>query len=267
MKDLMCDGVPVFCACDEIVEVGKLIQHPKNPNTHPQKQIEMLARNISELGWRAPITVSKRSGYIVRGHGRLMAAKLNGNEHVPVDYQEYADEASELADLIADNRLSELSVIDDDALRSALDDLKDMDIDFLLSGYDEEADFDGLIDSFEDDTYTKKINIPQYEITGECPDISELVKQEKSDDLKAAIEASGVTDEEKAFLMKAADRHNAFDYRKIAEYYAHATPEMQQLMEDSALVIIDLEDAIRNGYVRLSDDIQSMIEDDVDDEE
>ena len=267
MKNVTCDGIPVFCAFDELVEITELIPHPKNPNTHPQRQLEMLSRNISELGWRAPVTVSKRSGYIVRGHGRMMAAKYLGSDHVRVDSQEYEAEAAELADLIADNRLSELGVIDDDALKDALDALKEMDIDFELSGYELfDGDTAGMVED-EDETYTKKINIPQYEITGECPELSELVKAEKSTELKAKIEAASVTDEEKAFLMVAADRHNAFDYRKIAEYYAHATPEMQRLMEDSALVIIDLENAIANGYVRLSDDIQSMIEDDVDDEE
>ena len=40
-------------------------------------------------------------------------------------------------------------------------------------------------------------------------------------------------------------------YRHIAEYYAQATPQMQRLMERSALVIIDMDDAIANGFVKL----------------
>lgn len=262
------DGVPVFCAFDEVASVSELIRHPKNPNIHPKNQIVLLAKIISEQGWRAPITVSNLSGYITRGHGRLEAALEAGFKHVPIDRQDYADEGAELADMLADNRIAELSHRDDDLLKEALDALQEYDIDGILSGYDmDDFDpFDGLNDE-EEEVYTKKINIPQYEITGECPSIEELVKESKSQELLKEIDGANISEEEKEFLRKAALRHNSFDYRKIAEYYAHATPEMQRLMENSALVIIDLENAIANGYVRLSEDIQSMIEDDVDDEE
>lgn len=59
-------GVPVFCAHDAIVAIEKLIPNPKNPNTHPDAQIQALGRIIRQTGWRAPITVSKRSGFIVK---------------------------------------------------------------------------------------------------------------------------------------------------------------------------------------------------------
>lgn len=52
-------------------------------------------------------------------------------------------------------------------------------------------------------------------------------------------------------------RHIVFNYSLIADYYAHSNPEVQQLMEDSALVLIDFEDAIRNGYVKLSSEIEA----------
>ena len=55
--------------------------------------------------------------------------------------------------------------------------------------------------------------------------------------------------------------HSVFNYRNIAEYYAHATPEMQRLMERSALVIIDVDNAIANGYAKLSAKIADMIGD------
>ena len=55
-----------------------------------------------------------------------------------------------------------------------------------------------------------------------------------------------------------------FNYRKVAEYYAAASEEMQNLMEKSALVIIDYNDAIMNGYTKLSDQIKKMIETDKD---
>ena len=51
-----------------------------------------------------------------------------------------------------------------------------------------------------------------------------------------------------------------FDYGRIAESYAHAAPEVQRLYEASALVIVDLDDAIRYGYVALLEKLQGMRE-------
>mgnify|MGYP000037400807 FL=1 len=128
-------GVPVFCAHDAIVATEKLVPNPKNPNKHPADQVVLLGRIIEATGWRQPITVSNRSGFIVKGHGRLMAAQAAGLTAVPVDYQEYANEAEEYADLVADNRLAELSEIDNALLA---DIFKDIDTDAIpaeLTGY------------------------------------------------------------------------------------------------------------------------------------
>lgn len=104
----------------------------------------------------------------------------------------------------------------------------------------------------EEKKYTMKTNIPQYDIKGEQPDISELCDMSKAKELLEKIKQSNVSEEEKKFLRFGAYRHLCFNYSKIAEYYAHADKEMQELMEDSALVIIDFEDAIAKGYVELS---------------
>ena len=74
------------------------------------------------------------------------------------------------------------------------------------------------------------------------------------------IEKAQISEEEKAFLRMAAQRHNVFSYSKIAEYYAHANEEMQGLMEKSALVIIDFDKAVENGYTRLSQKVISLYE-------
>ncbi|WP_292474521.1 hypothetical protein [Methanosphaera sp.] len=102
-----------------------------------------------------------------------------------------------------------------------------------------------------DSKYTAKISIPQYLPKAECPSIYELVSTIKYDELVSDIINSSVTDEQKEFLLKAATRHLVFNYAKIADYYAHQDKEMQELMEKSALVLIDFEDAIANGYAKL----------------
>ena len=60
------------------------------------------------------------------------------------------------------------------------------------------------------------------------------------------------------FLIRAANRHIVFNYKKIAEYYPHATPEVQKLMERSALVIIDINDAIHYGYVDFVEELNRL---------
>ena len=105
--------IPVFCAFDEAVKIEDVKPNPKNPNMHPDEQIELLAAVIQKRGWRSPVTVSTRSGLVVRGHGRLMAAIHAGMTHVPVDFQHYDSEDAEMADLVADNKIAELAEMDE----------------------------------------------------------------------------------------------------------------------------------------------------------
>ena len=144
----MAGDIPVFCSHDEIVNIMKVIPNPKNPNMHPERQIEILSQVIKAQGWRKPITVSKRSGFVVSGHGRLQAALLLKLSEVPVDYQDYATEAEEYADLVADNRIAELSDINEDLLIDILNEINDTDIDVLLTGY-EYHEIDDLINDDE----------------------------------------------------------------------------------------------------------------------
>ena len=127
----------IHCAHNALVDPATLKPNPKNPNRHSAHQIQLLASIIQEQGWRGPITVSKRSGLIVRGHGRLEAALLMGATVVPVDYQDYGSEAEELADLLADNRLAELAELDEDELKRLLESIRESDpsFDIELTGF------------------------------------------------------------------------------------------------------------------------------------
>lgn len=97
----------VKCSFSEMVPIHKLVPHPKNPNEHPDDQIEMLSKIIDYQGMRSPIVVSRLSGFITKGHGRLAALKKLGWESAPIDYQDYQDEAQEYADIVADNAIAE----------------------------------------------------------------------------------------------------------------------------------------------------------------
>ena len=129
----------VNCAFDEIVPLHKLVRNPRNPNTHPDEQIRLLAKVIDYQGWRNPIVVSTRSGYIVKGHARLAAAELLGLEDAPVDNQDYDNEAQEWADMLADNRIAELAEIDRSVLKDIIEELDTGAVDMELTGYTESA--------------------------------------------------------------------------------------------------------------------------------
>lgn len=106
--------------------------------------------------------------------------------------------------------------------------------------------------------YSAKIEAPVYEPTHEKPYVITLCDDSKTRALVREIDESNLPEDEKKFLRLAATRHSVFHYERIADYYARATPEMQRLMEKSALVIIDFNAAIEQGFVKLCDDIKTQ---------
>jgi hypothetical protein len=122
----------IHCAYDELRDIDLLVPNPKNANKHPERQLKYLAKIMKHQGWRHPITVSTRSGFIVAGHGRLAAAKLNGWTQAPIDFQDFASEADEHAHLIADNKIAEMAEHDDAMMIETIKaDFPDIDLELL----------------------------------------------------------------------------------------------------------------------------------------
>ena len=106
--------------------------------------------------------------------------------------------------------------------------------------------------------YTSKISIPNYEPKNKKPYILELFDNRKTKRIIQEINNSNLSNDEKCFLIKAANRHTVFNYEKIADYYSHASKDMQELMERQALVIIDFNKAYQYGYIKLAHDIANQ---------
>lgn len=106
--------------------------------------------------------------------------------------------------------------------------------------------------------YTGKIESPVYTPRKRMPHTLECYDRSKTIRLLSEIENSSVSKEEKEMLREAATRHTVFNYENMADYYAHASAEMQRLMEDSALIIIDFEKAIEDGYIRLCESLKDQ---------
>lgn len=240
----------------EYRSIESILPYEKNPRVNDEA-VPTVMESIKEFGFKIPIVLTT-DNVIVAGHTRIKAAKQLGMKEVPCVIADDLSEEQIKAFRLADNKSAEIATWDEELLQQELSEI--LDIDMSMFGFEEsETDF---ADEIEDNTYTMKTNIPQYEITGECPTIAEMLDKEKSKELIAEIEkAEGITEDERQFLKDAAGRHNVFNYRNIAEYYAHATPEMQKLMEKSALVIIDVDNAIANGFASLFADVLDVMED------
>lgn len=247
------------------IKLKELKPYKYNAKEHPKEQIEQIKNSILEFGNNDPIAVWGENNIIVEGHGRYTALQQLGYEEVECIRLDHLSDEERRAYTLAHNKLTMNTGWDMDVLAAELEQLQEIDFDLSLTGFDMD-ELGKLLEDEEDehkeDKYTSKIDVPQYEITGECPSLDELVNEEKTDKFIKAIKISNISENEKAFLIKAATRHYVFNYAKIAEYYANANEEMQTLMEGSALVIIDYEDAIRNGYNNLYLDISEMCEED-----
>ena len=115
----------------KLIEIDKIIPNPKNPNKHTDEQIDRLAKIIKTNGFRRPITVSNRSGFVVVGHGRLMAAMTLNMINVPVLYQDYENEALEYADMVADNAIGDWSSLDLGEITTEMLEFPDFDIELM----------------------------------------------------------------------------------------------------------------------------------------
>ena len=238
-------------------KVDDLIPYARNARTHSDEQVARIAGSIKEFGWTNPILTDGQNG-IIAGHGRLAAARKLGLKEVPTIDLAGLSETQKRAYILADNKLALDAGWDLDTLKIELDDLKIEGVELGDLGFDAESidDIFGKDDAAgggTDDTYTAVADTVTYDPTGKKCDLSELLDSNKADELEKEIANAPISEEEKRFLRKAAARHLAFNYAKIADYYANnASPEMQHLMEKSALVIVDFESAIQNGFVKLS---------------
>ncbi len=122
----------INCLHDGLKNIVDLKPNPKNMNKHPAEQIARLAKILEYQGWRYPVKVSKQSGFVTSGHGRIEAAKLNGWTQVPVNFQDYDDEDQEYADLVADNSIASWAELDLSLINLEIQNLgPDFDIEML----------------------------------------------------------------------------------------------------------------------------------------
>ena len=237
-------------------KLSDLVPWEHNPKRMTKKQADGLRQSIEHFGFAVPFLVSP-TGDIYDGHQRqtLMGAIKDYGPNATVDVRVSSrpltdDERRELVVRLRQNQAS-------------------WDFEGLANLYEREELLEwgfepeelGLFgdDGADDEPYSRKIQSPVYEPSGDKPPVKDLFDNAKTLALIAAIQAAeGLTDEERQFLTIAAQRHTVLHFNRIADFYAHAPASTQALMEDSALVIIDFNRAIELGYVKLSEEIAKL---------
>ena len=240
------------------IDPNTVVPYEKNAKIHTDKQVKDICTSIRRFGWQQD-TVITSDNVLVIGHGRRLAALKLGCE---MPYHRIDKEADELTEedirelRIADNQTNSETGYDFEILSNDISDLS-------FEGFDFSFQEEVWSAEKEENKYSTETKIPQYEPSGE-PSVVELIETGKVDGMIEEIEASGVSEEEKEFLRIAAYRHAVINFDKVADYYANASAEMQRLMERSALVLIDLDDAIANGYTTLTAALDDLMEEDLD---
>lgn len=242
----------------------------RNPRTITPEALSKLAESIKrdpEFMVLRPMVIDN-DNIIIGGNQRYKAIEL-------LDMQEVPDNWVVKAGSLTQEQLKRFVVIDNAPSGMA----GDWDLDMLKEDWElpeltdlgfNEYQFDDLSiagldteqDIKEDNQYTKTIVAPIYKPVNEKPEFKDLFDTKKSNMLIDEINKSDISIKDKEFLIEAAKRHTVFNYQRIADYYAHSNKATQELMEKSALIIIDFNKAIENGYVKLSEDIVSQYSED-----
>ena len=116
--------------------ISELTGYARNPRKNDD-QVDRMVESIKEFGFRIPV-VAKSDGSVVDGHLRLKAAKKMGMESVPEVLADELTDAQVKAFRLLANRSANWADWDDDLLRQELADLKGMDFDLSLTGFDAE---------------------------------------------------------------------------------------------------------------------------------
>jgi ParB-like chromosome segregation protein Spo0J len=119
----------------EQIKTTALIPYARNSRTHSEAQVAQIAGSIREFGFTNPVLIDAENG-IIAGHGRIMAAQKLGLAEVPCIRLDHLTETQRKAYIIADNKLALNSGWDETMLGLELADLRELDFDLDLLGFD-----------------------------------------------------------------------------------------------------------------------------------
>ena len=232
------------------VKLNTIKSNPNNPRLIKNEKFKKLVKSIQdfpEMLKLRPIVVDEDM-MILGGNMRWKASRDAGLKEVWIEVAEGLSEEQKQEFIVKDN--VGFGEWEWDMLANDWDSLKLADWGLDVWEHITEED---------EEIISRNIKAPEYEPKNEKPSISQLLDTTKADKLIEKIKQSSLSNEEIMFLSHAALRHTVFNYSKIADFYAHSSKEVQELMEDSALVIVDLDKAIENGFVNLTNSVKELL--------
>lgn len=234
---------------------GQLKGLRSNPRTMNEAKFELLKQNISDypemLDYRGLLVYPMGNGksIIVGGNMRYRAMSELGIETCPV---------FELPKDTPVDRLNAYVILDNNGFG-------EWDWDMLANDWPEDMlrkwgmDVDFKKDFDKDfGAYSREVISPVYNPSDRKPTWGEMFDTKKCEELIAEIDRADIPEEVRHFLREAAHRHTVFNYSRIADYYAQADKSTQELMERSALVIIDFDKAIEYGFVKMTKELARL---------
>ena len=129
----------------QMLPIDTLIANPRNPNKHPEEQINRLMAALRKDGQTKPVLVRKANNMLIAGHGVTMAMRRLGLPEIRAVLWD-VDQATADRYMLADNRLGHLSSHDDDMVADLLREIDRGD--WLAAGYSD-AEAEKLLASFE----------------------------------------------------------------------------------------------------------------------
>jgi ParB-like chromosome segregation protein Spo0J len=140
--------------------IDRPIPYARKSRKIPDRAIDKVAASIKEFGFRVPIVVDK-DDIIICGHTRLLAVKKLGLREVPVHVAENLTPAQVKAYRLMDNRSHQETDWDLELLGPELEDLKGLDFDLALTGFDERELEDLLADPDLNDQANAVPDVPE----------------------------------------------------------------------------------------------------------
>lgn len=255
------DNLPTAPIADFLPSQGKL-------KDLDDKNYKKLKKVIKSRGFRVPVFIwvdKDGNRHLLDGHQRQRLLTTEGWDE-PIPYLTITAESMKEAMAILLEITSQYGTITQEGLDEfiAKYELPEAEV-YGATNFDALVNYesDDNDEELDDSPYTGKIEVPIYDIKGNSPSLADLYDKTKTKELLAQIEEADIPENIKEFLRMSAYRHTVFNFANIAEYYAETSPEIQDLMEKSALVIVDYDKAVENGFIKLSQKVAEQFKSDV----
>ena len=152
----------------EYIDISKLNHYENNSKIHTKEQIEHIANSIKEFGFNDPLGIAGEENIVLKGNGRVEAAKMLGITKIPCVRLDHLTNEERQAYVIAHNSINLETGFDLNILQKELETLPKYDFSMLGINKDEIEKLQHINDEFykQLSTQTKRLVRNEFETTG-----------------------------------------------------------------------------------------------------